>query len=143
MHWGDSTKDQMETRDDEVLYITACNPYNNLRFRGLTITKVTIIPKGRGDLGSTTVTPSITIPPVRTGLKTARKEDDTIQLIPDRLIRFGDLCGCACASQALSLLLQNAKPQDYEIVVKYCIEQIEINQDNTGETRFPITLINS
>lgn len=71
------------------------------------------------------------------------QENDTIQLIPNRLIHFGDLCGCTCTSQALSLLIQNAKPQNFRIVVEYCIEQIEINQDNTGKTNFPITLIKS
>jgi hypothetical protein len=116
LHWGDSTKDQMETHDDEVLYITACNPYGNLRFRGLTITNITVVPK---------------------------QTSNAIQLIPNRLIQLGDLCGCACASQALYLSIQNAKPQAYEILVEYCIDQIEINQDNTGKTRFPITLVKS
>lgn len=123
LHWGDSSKDQMETHDDEILYITACNPYSNLRFRGLIITNITIVPKG--STGTNTPT------------------NNTIQLVPNRLVRFGDLCECTCTSQALYLSIQNAKPQDYEILVEYCIEQIEINQDNTGKTRFPITLIKS
>jgi hypothetical protein len=153
LHWGDGPKDQMTTNDHEVLYITACNPYGNLRFRGLTVTKVSIGAKGRiftpGNLGGVTSTGSITNTPVRTDVivkeKTVHvpKANDAIQLIPNRLIRFGDLCGCACASQALSLLIQNAVPRDYEIHVEYCIDQIEINQDNTGKTLFPIKLIKS
>ena len=123
LHWGDGPEDQMTTRDHEVLYITACNPYGNLRFRGLTITKVSMGAKGRvfnpGDHDDVEVIPGVTVTPTRTDkveiAKTVitEKDDDTIQLIPNRLIRFGDLCGCACASQALNLLTQNAKPQDY------------------------------
>ncbi len=124
LHWGDGTRDQLENRDQEVVYITACNPYGNLRFRGLTITNISIVPKGQnGIIGS--------------------QVNQTIQLIPSRLIHFGDLCGCACTSQELHLLTENAKPQAYEILVDYCIDQIEINQDNTGKTRFPITVIKS
>jgi hypothetical protein len=148
LHWGDGPEDQISTNEQEVLYITACNPYSNLRFRGLIITKVSIVAKGR------IFTPGVGVPvipgitePIKGELvkKTASvsKEDDTIQLIPNRLLHFGDLCGCACASQALSLLTQRAMPRDYEIHVEYCIDQIEINQDNTGKTLFPITLIKS
>jgi hypothetical protein len=121
LHWGDGKKDQMETHDDEVMYITACNPYGNLSFKGLTITSISIIP-----------TPTV-----------GSDGNKTIQIIPDRLICLGDLCGCTCTSQALSLLIRSAKPQNYEIHVEYCIDQIVINQDNKGKTLFPIKLINS
>ncbi|WP_430410957.1 hypothetical protein [Kordia sp.] len=152
LHWGDGPQDQMGTRDQEVLYITACNPYGNLRFRGLTITKVTIVAKRKvfnpGNHGGTISTPGIVITPVRDVIEKEKatsisEAHNTIQLIPNRLIRFGDLCGCACASQALYLSIQNAVARDYEIHVEYCIDQIEINQDNTGKTLFPITLIKS
>ncbi|QHI37504.1 hypothetical protein IMCC3317_28830 [Kordia antarctica] len=121
LHWGDGPKDQMETHDDEIMYITACNPYGNLSFKGLTITSISIIP-----------TPTV-----------GNNGNETIQIIPDRLVRLGDLCGCSCVSQALTLLTCGAKPQDYGIHVEYCIDQIVINQDNKGKTHFPISLISS
>jgi len=146
LHWGDGRRDQMETHDDEVLYITACNPYGNLTFRGLTITNISIvykhiagpIPYKKDDTaiaaGNSPHIPIVTSVPVT---------DGSIQIVPNRLVQLGYLCGCSCASQAVYLSIQNAKPQDYEVVVEYCIDQIAINQDNTGKTRFPITLINS
>lgn len=146
LHWGDGRRDQMETHDDEVLYITACNPYGNLSFKGLTITNISIVYKQKAGpihykkddtaivAGNSPHIPLVTTVPVT---------DGSIQLVPNRLVQLGDLCGCSCASQAVYLSIQNAKPQDYEIVVEYCIDQIVINQDNTGKTRFPITLINS
>ncbi|AXG68929.1 hypothetical protein KORDIASMS9_01148 [Kordia sp. SMS9] len=152
LHWGDGKRDQLESRDQEVVYITACNPYGNLRFRGLTITNISIVPKGQSGTvvgnGNAVVSQSTN---VHTPIRTLGKENativsqvnNTIQLIPSRLIHFGDLCGCTCASQELHLLTENATPQDYEILVDYCIDQIEINQDNTGKTRFPITVIKS
>lgn len=154
LHWGDGERDQMETNDNEVLYITACNPYGNLRFRGLTITNISIVPKGGRGSGTIAGNGNVVISQstnVHTPIRVLENEkaaivsqiNNTIQLIPNRLIQLGDLCGCACASQALYLSIQNAKPQDYEILVAYCIEQIEINQDNTGKTRFPITLVKS
>lgn len=121
LHWGDGRRDQMETHDDEVMYISACNPYGNLSFKGLTITSISIVP-----------TPTV-----------GNDGTKTIQIVPDKLICLGDLCGCTCTSQALSLLIRGAKPQNYEIHVEYCIDQIVINQDNKGKTLFPISLINS
>ncbi|WP_298515252.1 hypothetical protein [uncultured Kordia sp.] len=160
LHWGDSSKDQMETHDDEVLYITACNPYGNLRFRGLTITNISIVYKTRIKPGLHQkddvaivqgIDPHIPIDqepidiiPLPTPIATTVPvTDGSIQLVPNRLIQLGDLCGCSCASQAVYLSIQNAKPQDYQILVEYCIDQIEINQDNTGKTQFPITLVKS
>ncbi|PTX60472.1 hypothetical protein C8N46_106116 [Kordia periserrulae] len=158
LHWGDSQKDQMETHDDEVLYITACNPYGNLSFRGVTITSISILyKKGFVKKGDDTIRAAATIgqhipnehpdgsvkpnTPILTTHQVVT--DGSIQIVPNRLIHLGDLCGCSCASQALYLSIQNAKPTDYEILIEYCIDQIEINQDNTGKTRFPISLIKS
>jgi len=121
LHWGDGRRDQIETHDDEVMYITACNPYGNLSFKGLTITSISIVP-----------TPTL-----------GNDGNPTIQMIPNRLISLGNLCGCSCTSQALTLLTRGAKEQQYAIHVEYCIDQIVINQDNKGKTLFPISLINS
>ena len=121
MHWGDSKKDQIESHDDEILYITACNPYGNLSFRGLKVIKATITPSG-------------------SLLSNGEKE---IQLVPDKLICFGDLEGCACSSREFTLLTRGVKPDNYKIEIEYCIDSIEINQYNTGKTSFPFEVINS
>ncbi|MEE9409123.1 MAG: hypothetical protein V3V28_13730 [Polaribacter sp.] len=121
MHWGDSKRDQIESHDDEILYITACNPYGNLSLRGLTITSINLIPNGRI-------------------LSNGEKE---IQIVPDKLICFGDLEGCICSSREFTLLTRGIKPGDYKIVLEYCIKSIEINQNNKGENAFEIEIINS
>ncbi len=121
LHWGDSRRDNIETHDDEVLYITACNPYNNLSFKNLTILEARIV----FNVGT---------------LSNGEKE---ISLVPDKLICFDDLNGCSCSSREFTLLTRGAKPQEYTIEISYCIDAIEVNQNNSGKNSFKIELINS
>jgi hypothetical protein len=152
LHWGDGPKDQMETHDDEVLYITACNPYGNLTFRGLKITKIYVVYLNRIPIAQAKTDASVVkenVPQIPSDILpipipiTVPVNDGSIQLVPNRLLELGDLCGCSCASQATYLSIQNAKAQNYEIHLEYCIDQIEINQEHTGKTSFPITLVKS
>ncbi|KAB8152118.1 hypothetical protein EZY14_015410 [Kordia sp. TARA_039_SRF] len=166
LHWGDSKRDQLENNDNEVLYITACNPYKNLRMRGLTITKISLLQKRELIQGIGNASGQVSVGNVRDiedslkagdfqnisdmvdiselELPTIRTLDSNfIQIVPNRLIHLGDLCGCSCTSQAVHFSSKNARAGDYQIEVEYCIDQIEINQDNTGKTRFPISLIKS
>ncbi|MEM6684919.1 MAG: hypothetical protein AAF617_03900 [Bacteroidota bacterium] len=164
LHWGDHSKDQLVTNNSEVLYITACNPYQNLRMRGITITKISIvyrkevarekvsqskaaISSKRSAISQPVKATNIRMnePSKLVGTVKPTKEEfagNAIQIVPNRLIHLGDLCGCSCASQAVHLSMVRARAAEYEILVEYCIDQIEINQDNTGKTRFPITVIN-
>lgn len=121
LHWGDSKRDIIESHDDEVLYITACNSYSNISLKDLTILKVTITP-----------TPGT--------LSNGEKE---MSLIPDRLICFDTLEGCSCATREFTLLTRGVKPQKYTFEIEYCIKSIELNQDHTGTNQFTIEVFNS
>ena len=121
LHWGDSKNDQIESHDDEVMYLTVCNPYGNLRFKGISVSNITISP-------SPQILPN---------------GENDLTIIPDSLICFDNINGCTCSSRPITLLARGAKPQDYTITIEYCIASIEITQFNKGKTMFDITLVNS
>lgn len=121
LHWGDSKKDQIESHDDEIMYLTVCNPYYNLKFKGLNISKITISPASQ-------VLPN---------------GENDFTIVPDSLICFDTINGCTCSSIAISLLTRGVRPQNYKITVEYCIDSIEVVQFNKGKTSFDIKVINS
>lgn len=114
LHWGDGPGDQIETSDTEVLYITVCNQYADLKFRGVRIIKLTIIP----------------VQPI-----------NQIQLVPDSFICFDCIEPCSCESRELALLTRNVPPGAYTIEVEYCVDEIEVTSYVGGKTTFPITII--
>ena len=121
LHWGDGPNDQIESHDDEVVYLTVCNPYGNIDYRGLRITEVRIIP---------------TQPLNQNG-------QEVIRIIPDKFICFDCLNGCTCASRELTLLTRDVKVGNYQIVVEYCVDEIVIQQSVRGRNAFPITVVMS
>ncbi len=114
LHWGDGPTDQIESTDTEVLYLTVCNPYADLKFRGLRITKLTIIP---------------TQPLAQ------------MQLVPDSFLCFDCLDPCSCKSRELALLTKNVPPGSYSIEVEYCVDEVEVTSYVGGKTTFPIKVI--
>jgi len=114
LHWGDGTGDQIETSDTEVVYLTVCNPYADLKFKGLRIIKLTIIPA---------------------------RPISQIQLVPDSFICFDCIDPCSCKSRELALLTRNVPPGAYTIEVEYCVDEIEVTSYVGGKTTFPITII--
>ncbi len=120
-HWGDSPSDQIETHDTEIVYITVCNPYDNVGFKRLTILNIEIVPAQ---------------PLLPNG-------DPVIRITPSKLICFDCLDACCCASREFALITRGALAQPYTINVDYCIEEIVVKDQNKGSTSFGITLVDS
>lgn len=121
LHYGDSPSDEIETHDTEVVYLTVCNPFTNIRYKDLRITHITILPKSGGGNGT---------PP-------------GVQLVPDKFIQFGCLDGCACKSRALALITRDIMEGEYTIHVDYCVDELVI-QDRSkaaGSTSFDVSIV--
>ena len=117
LHIGDGRNDQLEEHDTEVFYLTVCNPYLDIRFEVLRITKVSLDPD---------------IHPL-----------DKIHIVPDRFVSFDCLESCTCQTREFAIITRaNDTAAQYQLKVEYCFDGISLakNVRNTGETRFPLTI---
>jgi hypothetical protein len=112
LRWGDDKTDQIETDDWEVLCITACNPYENVVMKDLTIHLIIQDASGNPPPNLPDGTPSVFI-------------------TPDLQICFGDLQPCSesaikngsnCVSREVMLMTRGARNEVYNIIVVYCFE---------------------
>jgi hypothetical protein len=110
----DGPSDQVETHDMEVFYLTVCNNYSDLEFKGLRITKLTIVPTS----------------PV-----------SQIQLVPDSFICFDCLSPCSCKSRELALITRDVPAGSYRIEAEYCVDEIVVKKEVKGTASFPITVV--
>ena len=120
LEWGDGPSDQIETHDNEVLYISACNTYQNIRFNGLTIKQIFIWPNS-------------TLP----------NGDPTVQIHTGAGICYDKLEPCSCTKRDYMLTVQNAAPGNYFVIIQYELESVELIQNLFPYDYFPINLINS
>lgn len=115
-HWGDGVNDQIEEHDTEVFYLTACNNFNDIRFEGLRITKVTLIPD---------------VHPL-----------EKIHIVPDRFVNLDCLEPCSCQTREFAMITRaNDTAGDYTLQVEYCYEGISIvGSSYQGMVEFPLTI---
>jgi len=116
LHWGDGKNDQIEEHDTEVFYITVANPYSDLEFKGLRITKITVVPD---------------IHPL-----------DKIQVVPDRFVHFDCIHPCSQASREFAMITRaNDTAGSYHLEVEYCIDQVVVtSQTMSGKVALPFEI---
>ena len=115
-HWGDGVNDQIEEHDTEIFYITVCNTFKDITYKGLRITKVTVMPNNA---------------PL-----------DKLQIVPDRLINLDCLAPCSCQTREFAIITRaNDIAGNYSLEVEYCYEEITIHSSSSnGVVKFPITI---
>lgn len=115
-HWGDGTNDQIEEHDTEVFYITVCNNFHDIQFKGFRITRVSLIPD---------------IHPI-----------DKIHIVPDRFICFDCLEPCSCQTREFAIITRaNDTAGNYNLEVEYCYEEIVIASSfGSGTAQFPVVI---
>lgn len=121
LHYGDSASDQIETHDTEVIFLTACNPYENIGFKGLRITAITIVPDpGQNPDG-----------------------EEYIQIVPDKFICFDCLEKCSCKSRELTLLTRGLPAGNYTINIAFCIDEVVVEGKHKGSNSFSLQMVKS
>ena len=115
-HWGDGPNDQIEARDSEIFYLTAQNPYNDMRFEGLRITAVRLVP----DPGF-----------------------DEVSIVPDRLVEIGCLEPCQSQSREFAIITWDRDSKgSYQLQVDYCFEKISLTgRQQSGTADFPLEIV--
>lgn len=115
-HWGDGNNDQIEEHDTEIFYLTICNTFNDVKFNGVRITKVSLIPD---------------IHPI-----------DKIHIVPDRFINLDCLLPCSCQTREFAMINRaNDTSGSYSLEVEYCFDNVTIeNTKNMGIASFPIEI---
>lgn len=99
LHMLDGKKDQLEEHDTEVFYLTVCNPYSDICFNGLRITKVSLDP----------------------GMPL-----DKVQIVPDRFISLDCLEPCSCATREFTVITRcEGSAGVYNLCIEYCYDSIE------------------
>lgn len=120
LHWGDSERDVIENHDNEVFFITVCNPFSDVEFKGFRITNVSFDP--------------------------APGKPYQARIVPDRFISYDCLHPCSCKTREFSLTTRDEENRfvgDKKIVIEYCVDEIVILSSNatSGKAAFPITII--
>lgn len=115
-HWGDGATDRIEEHDTEVFYLTVCNPFRDLQYDGLRITKVTLIP----DIHRLS----------------------SIQIVPDRFVVFDCLEPCTCQTREFAIITRAANTAGtYRLHVDYCFEGISLaNSGTQGDVEFDVEI---
>ncbi|MFT5823210.1 MAG: hypothetical protein ACI8ZM_004470 [Crocinitomix sp.] len=115
-HWGDGAKDQIESHDTEVFYLTVCNNYNDIQYNGLRITKVKLVPNNLAL--------------------------DELQIVPDVLVNFDCLTPCSCQTREFAMITRSKDTVgNYNLEVEYCYEEIVIaSSGNSGLVSFPVEI---
>lgn len=115
-HWGEGSDDQFEEHDTEVFYLTVCNPFSDLQYNGLRITKITLVPD---------------IHPI-----------EKIQIVPDRFVVFDCLEACTCQTREFALITRaNDTAGNYTMDVEYCYEGISLSAGGgSGTVRFDVKI---
>ena len=119
LHWGDNQDDTISIPETQLLYIKVCNPYNDVQFNGLKITKLTLFHSAN---------PTIPV------------DIDRIQLVPDRFICLDCLRPCSCQSREFALITHPAgEPGTYRIEVEYCYEELVlVPMGGSGSVNFSV-----
>ena len=114
-HWGDGANDQIEEHDTEVFYITVCNNFNDIRFKGLRITGVTL-------------NPNLPI--------------SSAHIVPDRFITIDCLEPCSCETREFAIITRDTGiAGNYTLDVEYCYDEIVISSGGgQGTASFPLTI---
>ena len=115
-HWGDGANDQIEEHDTEVFYLTVCNPFKDIKYNGLRITKVSLTPDTH---------------PL-----------EKIQIVPDRFINIDCLEPCSCQTREFAMINRaNDTAGSYTLNVAYCFENITLEAVTTnGKATFPLEI---
>lgn len=114
-HWGDGANDQIEEHDTEVFYITVCNNFNDIRFKGLRITGVTLNPN---------------------------RPISSVHIVPDRFITIDCLEPCSCATREFAIITRDTNiAGNYTLDIEYCYDEIIISSGSgQGTASFPLTI---
>ncbi|MEM7086786.1 MAG: hypothetical protein AAF489_11420 [Bacteroidota bacterium] len=121
LNFGDSNSDQLEEHDTEVAYLTICNPYRNMMFKGLTITEVILSP-------SSPLTPNGEL---------------ALQIVPDKLVHFSCLKACSCLSREFAIMARGIPKGTYTVEFKYCVEEVLVLDEHAGSAVFEIDIVRS
>lgn len=118
-HWGDSSQDVIESHDTEIIYITVCNPYDDIEFKGFRITSINLNPKPG--------------------------QSHQARIVPDRFINYDCLSPCSCETREFTLLTRDSLNQyinQKNIVIEYCWDDIVLTKNASyGATTFPINIV--
>ncbi len=125
LHWGDSTNDSIETDDFEVAVLSVCNPYDNVSFKGVTLSELTIV---HADGSPVELLPDQT---------------PAAMLVPSKLITFCSIEPCSCSNIELVLKTAGAIGGAYKIQMNCCVEEVVVHSLAGDAAAFDIQLIAS
>lgn len=97
--WGDSDCDCLESSDVEVMTLTVCNCYTNIKFQNFIISKVEVL--------DSTGNPVLLLP----------NGTPSIKLHPIGIYCFGDIEPCSCVTREFVLLTEGAKAGKYKVKI--------------------------
>lgn len=119
LHWGDSTRDTIENHDTEIVYITVCNPFEDVEFTGFRITKINFVP--------------------------APSASHQARIVPDSFINYDCLEPCTCKTREFTLLTRdelNKYVGIKHIEIEYCWDELVIKKHSSyGAASFKIDIV--
>ncbi len=123
LHWGDSFNDTIETDDLQLVVLSACNPYSNVEFKGVSLTSIEIV---NAD-----------------GSPVAQLPDGTpaAQVIPSKLVYFPNIEAGTCQSTELVVRTSNVLGGQYKIQLHVCLDDMLVTSASGGDVAFDVELV--
>ncbi len=121
-HIGDSNNEKVPTSKTSVFYLTVCNPFTDVQYNGLKITKVSLFQ----------------------GNSKEEVDLDLIQIVPDRFISMDCLKPCSCQTREFALIAKDKSEADkYRLEVEYCYEELVfVPHGGHGSVKFSVEVSN-
>lgn len=125
LHWGDSAQDVIDTDDFEVVVLSVCNPFDNVEFRGVTLSEI--------EITHADGTPVELLP----------NNTPVAMVVPSKLISFCSVAPCSCSHIELVLKTSSAIAGPYKIKFNCCIDKIILQTVEGDRPEFDVALVNS
>lgn len=125
LHWGEGSRDAFETEDFGIAILSACNPFGNVTFKGVTISDI--------EITHADGTPVELLP----------DKTPAAMVVPSRLISFCSIAPCSCGNIELVLKTSGALGGPYKVKLNYCIEEVTLQMVEGDKAEFDIELVTS
>ncbi len=125
LHWGDGPNDNIETEDFEVVILSVCNPFNNVEFRGVTLSDIEIV---HADGTPVELLPDTT---------------PSAMVVPSKLVSFNSIAAASCSNIELVVKTSCALEGGYKIRFHFCIEEVSLGMSQGDEAAFDLELVAS
>ena len=119
LYWGEKANESISIPKAEVLSLKICNPFKDIIYKGLKVTKLVLVYESGESV-----------------------KTEEVEIVPNGFLCYDCLMPCSCLTREIAFITkEKAKEGTYQLQVQYCFESIEFLSDHTNSAvSFPIQI---